>query len=115
MLYVNSRVRTVTVIDGLSNTLLVGERPPSADLVYGWWFAGAGQSPPYFGATDVVLGSNELTNPGSGGPRDVYRDGAINFLFADGSVHYLSYSIGQPTFQALSTRNGGEPIGVAID
>jgi hypothetical protein len=31
------------ITDGLSNTLMVGERPPSSDFQYGWWYAGAGQ------------------------------------------------------------------------
>jgi prepilin-type N-terminal cleavage/methylation domain-containing protein/prepilin-type processing-associated H-X9-DG protein len=134
MLYINSRVTWKMITDGSSNTLLVGERPPSTDLVYGWWFAGAGQSPPYYGATDVVLGTNELTNPGGGSARDVYRDGQIddpgnvnrwhfwslhhggsNFLFADGSVHFLSYDVGQPTFQALGTRNGEEAVKIVLD
>ena len=129
ILYVNSRVTFRMITDGSSNTLLVGERPPSRDDVYGWWFAGAGQSPMYFGATDVVLGTNELTNAGASTDRDVFRPGSINdpanahrfhywsqheggsnFLFADGSVHFLSYDIGQQTFMALGTRAGDEVL-----
>jgi prepilin-type processing-associated H-X9-DG protein len=33
-----------------------------------------------------------------------------NFLFVDGSVHYLSSTIAASTYQALGTRNGGEGI-----
>src|SRR5262249_14095400 len=34
---------TITdIIDGTSNTPMVGDRPPSQDLNFGWWFAGAG-------------------------------------------------------------------------
>ena len=36
VLYANSRVRLGDITDGTSQTLLVGERPPSADLAYGW-------------------------------------------------------------------------------
>jgi prepilin-type N-terminal cleavage/methylation domain-containing protein len=50
-------VRMNQVTDGLSNTLLIGERPPSADLIFGWWFAGFGLSGD--GDTDVVLGISE--------------------------------------------------------
>jgi prepilin-type processing-associated H-X9-DG protein len=129
VLYPNSRVSFKMITDGASNTLLVGERPPSVDDVYGWWFAGSGCAPMNFGATDVVLGTNELTNGPSLSPRDVFRPGSINdpanahrfhywsqhdggsnFLFTDGSVHFLTYDIGQPIFNALGTRAGGENI-----
>jgi prepilin-type processing-associated H-X9-DG protein len=36
---------------------MVGERPPSTDLIFGWWFAGFGISGD--GDCDVVLGISE--------------------------------------------------------
>jgi prepilin-type N-terminal cleavage/methylation domain-containing protein/prepilin-type processing-associated H-X9-DG protein len=60
ILYVNSGTRANDVTDGLSNTLSVGERPPSSDLYFGWMWAGAGEMP-FFGTTDVVLGVREIT------------------------------------------------------
>ncbi len=50
-------IRMNQVTDGLSNTLMVGERPPSTDLLFGWWFAGYGASGD--GDGDVVLGISE--------------------------------------------------------
>jgi prepilin-type N-terminal cleavage/methylation domain-containing protein len=57
-------VRMSDVTDGLSNTLMVGERPPDQDLIYGWWFAGSGydtqvQPKTGSGTGDVVLGADE--------------------------------------------------------
>jgi prepilin-type N-terminal cleavage/methylation domain-containing protein/prepilin-type processing-associated H-X9-DG protein len=60
--YENSKIRTAEVTDGLSNTLFVGERPPSADLDYGWWFAGAGWGTSgQDGTGDVLLGAREIS------------------------------------------------------
>ena len=44
VLYADSRIRLNDIHDGTTNTLMVGDRPPSADLRYGWWYAGAGQN-----------------------------------------------------------------------
>jgi hypothetical protein len=43
ILHKNSRTRLTDVTDGLSTTLLVGERPPSNNLRYGWLYFGSGQ------------------------------------------------------------------------
>jgi prepilin-type N-terminal cleavage/methylation domain-containing protein len=60
ILYFESKTRMAEVTDGLSNTFLVGERPPSTDLDFGWWFAGAGYgTSAQYGTGDVVLGPRE--------------------------------------------------------
>src|SRR5215831_8985014 len=37
VIYESSRTRIADITDGTSTTVLVGERPPSPDLFYGWW------------------------------------------------------------------------------
>jgi len=66
ILYWNSKVKMMDVADGLSNTFLVGERPPSWDLWFGWWYAGAGQLDTAYsparntGSCDVTIGGAEI-------------------------------------------------------
>jgi prepilin-type processing-associated H-X9-DG protein len=129
LIYPNSRVSLAQVPDGTSNTLLVGERPPSFDLYYGWWFADAGWGPVWFGATGVVLGGQELSMPtalpasyGQGtlnDPTDSHiwhfwslHPGGANFLFADGSVRRIRYGIPANLLGDLATRHGGEAVNV---
>src|SRR5262249_20575983 len=125
ILYWTSKVRIADVTDGTSNTLLVGERPPSVDLYYGWWFAGAGWDGS--GEGDVVLGARaynyaasigcpassvgfqqgDLKNPCDQAHFWSLHIGGANFLFADGSVRFLTYSANS-ILPALCSRNGGE-------
>jgi prepilin-type N-terminal cleavage/methylation domain-containing protein/prepilin-type processing-associated H-X9-DG protein len=128
----NRVLRLADITDGTSNTLLVGERPPSADLIWGWWFAGGGQNGD--GSSDVVMGVRErcvipdylrapyncLSGPYTFRPGSLYNQcdqfhfwslhsGGANFLFADASVHFLNYSADN-LLPALATRNGGEVV-----
>jgi prepilin-type processing-associated H-X9-DG protein len=51
------KVNFASVSDGTSNTLMIGERPPSINLNFGWWFAGAGFDGSGIG--DVIMGARE--------------------------------------------------------
>lgn len=127
-LYAGSKVQLVHVADGASNTLLVGERPPSPELYYGWWYAGIGQD--HRGGMDSHLGAREVKwtsysqyapcGPGpfafKAGRADDYcsafhfwslHPGGANFAFADGAVRLLRYDAAA-VLPALATRAGGE-------
>jgi len=128
ILYYKSQTRLTDITDGTSNTLMVGERPPSADLQYGWWFAGAGWSG---GEGDVTLGARGVRYATSlGSPCSAsnvgFQPGLITnkcdqahwwsmhagggcFLRGDGSVVFLNYSANSVLPQ-LASRNGGEVI-----
>ncbi len=133
VLYLDSKVRLTDVVDGTSNTLMVGERPPSPAGIAGWWYAGWGQGKD--GSTDSVLGVNEVNvftpwgepsvlgcpgGPYEFGPGNLangcdtfhywsLHPGGANFLMCDGSVHFLRYEAA-PLMPALATRNGREVV-----
>jgi prepilin-type N-terminal cleavage/methylation domain-containing protein/prepilin-type processing-associated H-X9-DG protein len=131
VLYVNSSVRIAGITDGTSNTIAVGERPCTGDTYFGWGFApygtGAGDGDTVLGCSDSALAQamgDISTNIGFRPPRqnppqqNNEIDGAhfwafhssvgANFLYCDGSVHFLPYSTDATVFKALCTRNGGE-------
>jgi prepilin-type processing-associated H-X9-DG protein len=150
----NQQVRISDILDGTSQTLLVGERgfrKGALDVIdttddinnlrFGHWFSAPGQRN---GSVGVVLGTRER-NFGSGksllswerdcppgpyrfGPPGQIRDatgaireecdlfhfwswhhGGANFLYADGSVHFLAYGA-DAVLAALGTRAGGEVV-----
>jgi prepilin-type N-terminal cleavage/methylation domain-containing protein/prepilin-type processing-associated H-X9-DG protein len=136
----NSRTTFADITDGTSNTILVGERAWSN--ANGVW-AGAitngvirrGQMNPcqpvvpgaWFPAATLVLShahlNNALRDPdGSAGMDDFgsRHPGGSNFLFADGSVHFIrsvpadnpdgSYTAEGLAFQAMGTRASGDLI-----
>ena len=131
MLFQASRTGFADIADGSSNTLLLGERPPSADFQFGWWYAGAGQR--LTGSADIVLGVREpnlqlitvgspcgpgnypfMPATGLNDPCGMFHfwsphPGGANFAFADGSVRFLRYSA-DSIMPALSTRAGGEVV-----
>ena len=126
MLRTGTPVRFAQVTDGLSQTVMVGERPPGPDPHFGWWYAGQGQA--FDGSADYLLGvadSNRTyraptCRPGpyafsAGHPDDPCglfhfwspHAGGGNWLFGDGSVRFLRYAAAG-VLPALSTVAGGE-------
>jgi prepilin-type processing-associated H-X9-DG protein len=124
VMYRDSHVRFADITDGSSTTLLIGERPPSEDLIFGWWFAGWGQNGT--GSSDVVLGVNEHNIEYGQCPPGPYQfqpgtltnncdqfhfwslhSGGANFMMCDGSVHFFPYTAAN-LLPALATRSGGE-------
>jgi prepilin-type processing-associated H-X9-DG protein len=117
------------VADGLSNTLMLGERPPAGDFWYGWWYAGFGMGGT--GALDAMLGVREVKAraPYTGNcergpyhfratePADKcavfhfwsFHPGGAHFAMCDGSVHFLAYSA-DAILPALATRAGNEAV-----
>jgi len=121
-------IRMVGITDGTSNTLMVGERPPSSDLVWGWWrsnfqdvvcWAVDNGYMPYRTGTNAAGATYNCPNPAYFSP-GLARDncafdhfwsnhtGGANFAMADGTVRFLDYSIGTTVLPKLATYAGGE-------
>jgi prepilin-type N-terminal cleavage/methylation domain-containing protein/prepilin-type processing-associated H-X9-DG protein len=122
-------IRIADVTDGTSNTIFAGEVIPSclADSRASWVYAtsvcnaeGQTLAPINNFTTCPRRRPARVTHPGceaqdnwnfSFGFRSNHAGGA-HFLFADGSVQFLSENIDHAgTYQALGTRAGGEVVG----
>jgi prepilin-type N-terminal cleavage/methylation domain-containing protein/prepilin-type processing-associated H-X9-DG protein len=120
------------VIDGLSQTILIAERPPSADGHAGWWDSDCC-------TVDTISPARGTNSPYRSGPNGDCPDPSYfgfgnindncefnrlwschlqgaNFCMADGSVRTISYDIaqqqaGETTItEALVSRNGSERV-----
>jgi prepilin-type N-terminal cleavage/methylation domain-containing protein/prepilin-type processing-associated H-X9-DG protein len=126
---VNTPPTTIaSILDGTSNTVMVGERPPIPEIPCGLWAYAELDSAMGLPNTkqwctnkdqfgNACPGGKQWFRPGSvpvnwcdGNHFWSKHDGGGNWLFADGSVHFLSYNIGTTVQAALATKAGGEVI-----
>ena len=115
------------ITDGLSKTILVGEKvlnrarlgSPQPDddggWVEGWDFDTVrwGYFPPvqdWYDATAQSAEGNNGTFVPYHGAFGSAHPAAFNTVFADGAVHPISYEIALNIFSALSSRNDGQVI-----
>ena len=129
-----ARITLSSVTDGSSNTILFGEILPeqNGDCLYSIGLNGGNDMNAGWAQTDsglslisTIVPINTVTKlPGQCGGatplqnRDNWNmsfgfksnhQGGANFVFVDGSVHFLSQAINHRTYQLLGCRNDGQP------
>ena len=109
MFFGNSNRRISSVRDGLSNTMMVGERRNDLGTV-SWVGVIADISEPFarvVGSTDFPPNSSR-----EGGFEDFrsYHPGGVNVTFGDGSTQFIADSVDQTVFQGYGTVAGGEVV-----
>jgi prepilin-type N-terminal cleavage/methylation domain-containing protein/prepilin-type processing-associated H-X9-DG protein len=120
-------VRLAECTDGTSQTILLGESLPStnAHMQRGWYTNYGSQLSTTIIPINYPINEQDTSWCGANGPgpcnamtnnnvawgfRSRHRGGS-NFTFVDGSVHFLSESIDQKTFQLLGCKNDGQVMG----
>jgi len=127
-----------TVSDGESNTFLLGEHAPSIDRFWGWWdwpthkdtrvpvrmtsslyYTTHGNGMPGTCTTPSTFGPSSLRSDCAFNSVNSFHPGGANFLFCDGSVRFLTYTINKlvpgtnyTIIEALTTRAGAEAVAV---
>jgi prepilin-type N-terminal cleavage/methylation domain-containing protein/prepilin-type processing-associated H-X9-DG protein len=117
----NQSVTIASITDGTSNTIAAGESLPAQRADNNVWQFSANAN----GTTVPINYPTPLNCDTAGGfgtsnwaSRCSYANtgfkckhpGGANFLFADGSVHFLKQTISMQTYCALGSRNGGEVL-----
>jgi prepilin-type N-terminal cleavage/methylation domain-containing protein len=127
----NNAVRINQITDGLSNTVMVGERPPCPDSFWGWWAyrwydnnlwaIGDVNWSPYTDSSGInkvgipcpdkaFFSSGNLTDYCHTNHYWSFHTGGGNWLLADGAVRFLTYDAGEEIIPTMATKDGGEAI-----
>ena len=105
-------VRMASIMDGSSNTFMLGEDIPALNEYCSWPYANNAYG------TCAIPPNVKRAGGGAYAPADwpntwSFRSrhpGGLNFAYADGSVHFISNAIDLSVYRAMATIAGGEVV-----
>ncbi|MFN9719089.1 MAG: DUF1559 domain-containing protein [Planctomycetota bacterium] len=122
LLFLNSSVGYEAIHDGASNTIMAGEKVAMEGTMTGWM---SGTMATLRNTGVAINNGWDVNGGGNRGPRSVgvppsntstsgyssYHNGGAQFVFADGSVKFLSENINPQTYTRLGNREDLELVG----
>jgi prepilin-type N-terminal cleavage/methylation domain-containing protein len=116
VLYQDSKVRLTDIIDGTSNTLMLGEMSWTSNNGYRTWIRGhccaindmvSCRNVAYTINSTPYNGSNNFNSMSFG---SMHGGEGASFAMADGSVRFLSQNVNMGAYVATASRDGGENL-----
>lgn len=105
--YLNSHVRPDDVLDGLSHTLLIGEKRNPANATDAGWMAGTRATVRNTGTLPNGTPAEQFNDPLYVGGFGSWHPGIANLAMGDATVSAISNSIDPIVYQQLGSRRDG--------
>jgi prepilin-type N-terminal cleavage/methylation domain-containing protein len=120
VLFRDSAIKLTDILDGTSNTFMVGEMSSDANAAgYRSWIRGCnsdGGNPACNSTRNVANALNSTPYNGSSNFNDVSfssnHSGGAQFLLGDATARFVNNNISFAAYQAASTRNGNETVNI---
>jgi prepilin-type N-terminal cleavage/methylation domain-containing protein len=93
--------------DGLSNTIVIGERGIPDDLFWGWGLCGQGTLDAFL-SMQLGVSKGKASDPNDLWKFWSYHPGGVLFACGDGAVKFVPYPTDYKVLVAIATRDGGE-------
>jgi len=118
VIYPESRTRFADIIDGTTNTFLLGETSKISATGFNglkpWTWGSTSYNATEWLMIDHKMVQYPINYPGSFGnnstPFSSYHPGGAMFVLCDGSVKFLTETMYLDTLKAVATRNNGEVV-----
>lgn len=119
MIYPNSRTRFADIVDGTTNTILLGETSKISTAagfqgLKPWTWGSTSYSATEWLMIDHKMVQYPINFPGSYGsnstPFSSYHPGGAMFVMGDGSVKFLTETMPLDMLKSVATRNNGEVV-----